>query len=204
MGTGRKKNANANRTMIVIVLLMVAVVGYYCYLVNRSGEATKEPELTAAQEVLLRDMERSYPPTPKEVVKYYNEIMKCFYNEECSQEEIEDLAVRARELYDEELLEHNEWGPYIISLTAEIINYREKNMRLVNCSVAASTDVDMFEDDGYSFARLSCGYTVLQGKENTSTMQIYLLRKDEDGHWKIYGWDLAENVNVGDKESKEE
>lgn len=204
MGTGRKKNANANRTMIVIVLLMVAVVGYYCYLVNRSDEATKEQELTAAQEVLLRDMERSYPPTPKEVVKYYNEIMKCFYNEECSQEEIEDLAVRARELYDEELLEHNEWGPYIISLTAEIMHYRENNMRLVNCSVAASTDVDMFEDDGYSFARLSCGYTVLQGKENTSTMQIYLLRKDEDGHWKIYGWDLAENVNVGEKESKEE
>lgn len=204
MGTGRKKNANANRTMIVIVLLMVAVVGYYCYLVNRSDEATKEQELTAAQEVLLRDMERSYPPTPKEVVKYYNEIMKCFYNEECSQEEIEDLAVRARELYDEELLEHNEWGPYIISLTAEIMHYRENNMRLVNCSVAASTDVDMFEDDGYSFARLSCGYTVLQGKENTSTMQIYLLRKDEDGHWKIYGWDLTENVNVGEKESKEE
>ena len=197
MKTGQKKNVNSNKTILVIVLLMVAVVGYYCYLLNRSNTEAKEPELTAAQEVLLRDMEKSYPPTPKEVIKYYNEIMKCFYNEDCTQDEIEDLAMRARELYDEELLEHNEWGPYIINLTAEILQYKENGKKLSGCSVAASTDVDYFEDDGYSYARISCGYTVLQGKESNASMQVYLLRKDADGHWKIYGWDLAENVDVG-------
>lgn len=201
MRADQKKNANSSRTLIIFVILMIAVVGYYCYLVNRSGADSKETELTAAQEVLLRDMEKSYPPTPKEVIKYYNEIMKCFYNEDCTQDEIEDLGTRARELYDEELLEHNEWGPYIINLTAEILNYKESGKKLSNCAVAASTDVDFFEDDGYSFARISCGYTVLQGKESSSTMQIYLLRKDEDGHWKIYGWDLAENVNVGEEDA---
>ena len=204
MGAGQKKNVNSNKTILIIVLLMVAVVGYYCYLLNRSNTEEKEPEITAVQEVLLRDMQRSYPPTPKEVIKYYNEIMKCFYNEDCTQDEIEDLGMRARELYDEELLANNEWGAYIINLTAEIMYYKENEMKLTGCAVAASTDVDMFEKDGYSFARLSSGYTVLQGKETTSTIQVYLLRKDENGHWKIYGWDLAENVNVGENESKEE
>lgn len=196
-----QKNLNSNKTILIFALLMVAVVGYYCYLVNRTNKEAEEAELTAVQEVLLRDMERSYPPTPKEVIKYYNEIMKCFYNEDCTQDEIEDLGARARELYDEELLAHNEWGPYIINLTAEIMQYKESGKKLSSCAVAASTDVDFFEDDGYSFARISCGYTVLQGKESDSSMQIYLLRKDENGHWKIYGWDLAENVNVGETDS---
>lgn len=197
----QNKNANSTRAIVIVVILMVAVVGYYCYLVNRADAQTQEPELTAVQEVLLRDMEKSYPPTPKEVIKYYNEIMKCFYNEDCTQDEIEDLGMRARELYDEELLEHNEWGAYIINLTAEIMRYKEAGKTLSSCSVAASTDVDMFEDDGYSFARISCGYTILQGKQSTSIMQIYLLRKDEDGHWKIYGWDLAENVNIEEEDT---
>lgn len=196
-----QKNLNSNKAILIFVLLMIAVVGYYCYLVNRSNKEAEEAELTAVQEVLLRDMERSYPPTPKEVIKYYNQIMKCFYNEDCTQDEIEDLGMRARELYDEELLAHNEWGPYIINLTAEILQYKESGKKLSSCAVAASTDVDFFEEDGYSFARISCGYTVLQGKESDSSMQVYLLRKDENGHWKIYGWDLAENVNVGEKDS---
>lgn len=196
-----QKNLNSNKAILIFVLLMIAVVGYYCYLVNRSNKEAEEAELTAVQEVLLRDMERSYPPTPKEVIKYYNQIMKCFYNEDCTQDEIEDLGMRARELYDEELLAHNEWGPYIINLTAEILQYKESGKKLSSCAVAASTDVDFFEEDGYSFARISCGYTVLQGKENDSSMQVYLLRKDENGHWKIYGWDLAENVNVGENDS---
>lgn len=196
-----QKNLNSNKAILIFVLLMIAVVGYYCYLVNRSNKEAEEAELTAVQEVLLRDMERSYPPTPKEVIKYYNQIMKCFYNEDCTQDEIEDLGMRARELYDEELLAHNEWGPYIINLTAEILQYKESGKKLSSCAVAASTDVDFFEEDGYSFARISCGYTVLQGKESDSSMQVYLLRKDENGHWKIYGWDLAENVNVGENDS---
>jgi len=197
MKGSQNKNLNSNKVILIVVLLMVAVVGYYCYLVTRSDEKNAEPELTAVDEVLLRDMSRNYPPTPKEVIKYYNEIMKCYYNEECTGEEIEDLGMRARELYDDELVVHNEWGTYIIALTAEINAYREAGKKLSACAVAASTDVDYFEEDGYSFARICCGYTILQGKESIPSMTVYLLRKDDKGHWRIYGWDLAENVNVG-------
>lgn len=197
MKGSQNKNLNSNKVILIVVLLMVAVVGYYCYLVTRSNDTAAEPDLTAVDNVLLRDMQRNYPPTPKEVIKYYNEIMKCYYNEECTQEEIDDLAMRARELYDDELVVNNPWGTYIIALTAEIDVFREKGNKLTSCSVAASTDVDYFEEDGYSFARISCGYTVMQGKESYPSMTVYLLRKDDKGHWRIYGWDLAENVNVG-------
>ncbi len=197
MKSRTKQNVNTNKTILVIVLLVVAVVGYYCYLVTRADAKGAEPELTRMDEVLLRNMSSNYPPTPKEVIKYYNEIMKCFYNEECSPEEIEALARRARELYDDDLVRYNSWDNYIVALSAEITGYHEKGKKLTGCSVAASTDVDYFEDDGFSFARIACGYTISQGKEATASSQIYLLRKDDDGHWKIFGWDLAENVHVG-------
>ena len=197
MKGSQNKSVNSNKVILIVVLFMVAVVGYYCYLVTRSDEKNAEPEITAVDAVMLRDMKHNYPPTPKEVIKYYNEIMKCYYNVDCTQEEIEDLGMRARELYDDELVVHNEWGAYIIALTAEIDAFRESGKKLTSSAVAASTDVDYFEDDGYSFARISCGYTVMQGKESVSSMTIYLLRKDDKGHWRIYGWDLAENVNVG-------
>ena len=193
-----KKDSNKKATtgMLIVVILIVAVAGYYCYLVNRPKEETKEKELTAVQEVLLKDITISYPPTVKEVIKYYNEITKCLYNEECSQEELEALIQRERDLFDADLLANNEWGTHVITASAEILAFQESGRKLTGCSVGASTDVVYFDQGGYSFARIPCSYTVMQGTKYTTTMHIFLLRKDANNHWKIYGWDVADNVNT--------
>ena len=67
-------------TIIIIGLILVAVVVGYVINLNRKSDANEETvvESTAVQKVLQRDLERNYPPTPKEVVKYYAEITKCF------------------------------------------------------------------------------------------------------------------------------
>ena len=193
---GTKKSKRTTQGTIIITLLILAIVGYYCYLVNRSNDSSTSKTLTAVENVLLRDLSTNYPPSPKEVVKYYSDIMKCFYNEECTENEVESLASKARELFDEELNDYNEWGSYIISLKDEIKEYKDNKRRVSSYSVASSTDVDYFTADGYSFARLRCSYNVIQGKETESIMQVYLLRKDVENHWKIYGWDLAENLTI--------
>ena len=105
----KKKVKFTTQTAIIVMVLIVAVVGYYCYLVNRSNRSAQENTPTTVENVLLRDLENNYPPTPKEVIRYYNDIVKCFYNEGCSQEELQELARKARGLYDQELLDHNEW-----------------------------------------------------------------------------------------------
>lgn len=192
-----KKGKFTTQTTIVVMVLIVAVVGYYCYLVNRSNRQVEERTLTTVENILLRDLENNYPPTPKEVIRYYNDIIKCFYNEECSQEQLEELALKARGLYDQELLDHNAWDTYIFNLEAEIQDFKNNNRKISNISLAASTDVDEFTKNGYKFAKIRCGYNILQGRDASSTVQVYLLRKDGDGHWKIYGWDLAENVTDG-------
>ena len=52
----------------------------------------------------------------------------------------------------------------------------------------SSTDVDFYEVDGFSFARIRCGYTFMEGKTSYPTAYVYLLRRDDEKHWKIYGW----------------
>ncbi len=192
------------RVIITFVCLITLLLGYYAYLSNKDRQTKEEAAMTPVQEALSRDMKNDYPSTPKEVMKYYNELLKCFYNEACTEEEIDDLGERARELYDAELLEANEFGTYLMRLRAEIADYREKGRRIVSSSVAASTNVDFFEEDGFEFARILCVYNITEGEVNNSTRQMYLLRKDEDRHWKIYGWENAENLEEAqDKETAE-
>ena len=200
----KKKVKFTTQTAIIVMVLIVAVVGYYCYLVNRSNRSAQENTPTTVENVLLRDLENNYPPTPKEVIRYYNDIVKCFYNEGCSQEELQELARKARGLYDQELLDHNEWDTYIFNLEAEIQDFKNNNRKISNISLAASTDVDEFTQDGFRFAKIRCGYNILQGRKRSSTVQVYLLRRDGDGHWKIYGWDLAENLDGGKQPAGED
>lgn len=188
----RNKNT---RIAIIVVLVIIAVVGYYAYLSNRSRTQKDEAKLSTVQTVLSKSLEFDYPPTPKEVMKYYNEIVKCFYNEECTEEEIEALGNKARELYDEELLANNEQEVYMINLKADIQDYKDNNRRITSTSVASSANVDYFSEDGYDFARIMCGYSIMENGVNVSSGQVYLLRKDEDKHWKIYGWEPIEEYN---------
>ena len=183
-------------TFTILIVALVAFVAYYAYLANRKQEAKDEATLSAVQETLSRNMNNNYPATPKEVIKYYNEILKCFYNEECTDEEIEELGQRARELYDAELLEANELGTYMLRLREEIADYKENNRRIINAVVAASTNVDYFMEDGFSFARIMCVYYIMEGDQSYPTNQVYLLRKDDENHWKIYGWEDASNLQI--------
>lgn len=193
-----KKNQKTAISGSVILLMIVAMVCYYFYLSNKDRELKENnPTVTTVQEVLLRDLKNNYPPTPKEVIRYYSEITKCFYNEEYTDGELEQLAVKARQLYDDELVEQNEWGENIIKLWEDIAYFKDNKVSILSYTLAASTDVEDFSIDGYDFARLHCIYTFREGSVKESVDHVFLLRKDSEGHWKIYGWDKAENVNPG-------
>ncbi len=182
------------KVVLTFICLIVLLVGYYAYLANREKEAKEEATITVVQETLIRDLQNDYPATPKEVIKYYNEVLRCFYNEEATDEEIEALGQKARELYDSELLEANELGTYMVRLRSDIQDYKENKRRIASAVVASSTNVDYFEADGFSFARIMCVYNIMEGEVSNPTKQVYLLRRDEENHWKIYGWEDAANL----------
>ena len=63
--------------------------------------------------------------------------------------------------------------------------------------MASSANVDYYDRDGFHFARLLCTYNISEGGNSYTLRLVYLLRKDPaDKRWKIYGWDLLENVDL--------
>lgn len=176
------------------LLLAIAFVVVACFLLNWKIERNrpKGDTLTAVQNVLLRDLDKHYPPTPKEVVKYYSEITKCFYNETYTEEELHALAAKAKELYDDELAENKDNAQYLKDLKSEITAFKESKRAISDYATSPSTDVNFFQEDGYDFARLYCTYYVRKGTAMEQTDEVFLLRLDEKKHWKIYGWDLAD------------
>lgn len=183
-------------SIIIFGVALVAVVaGYAISLNHKSKEDAETPiESTAVHKVLQKDLERSYPPTPKEVVKYYAEIIKCFYNEEYTEDELEQLAVKIQGIYDQELIDNKSQEDYMNDLKSEIADMKKNNFTISDYVLSSSLDVYEFTENGYSCARLYCTFNVKQGVNGkVPSMEQFVLRKDENGHWKIYGWELVED-----------
>ncbi len=190
------KGSGGVKIVIIAVVLAAIVLGYFYYLGHRDRQQAEEDvAVTVVQSVLMRDLEHNYPPTPKEVVKYYSEITECFYNEEYSDEELTQLAQKIQHLYDAELVANKTQEQYMQDLRDEIAEMKKNKYTIASYEVSASTDVEYFTQDDYSCARLYCTFYLRQPKSGTrvSSLERFVLRQDQDGHWKILGWELVED-----------
>lgn len=181
---------------IILLVVIAGIVGVYAILTGKAKDKQQDAAMSAAGKVLNRNLSTNYPPTPKEVIKYYIEIEKCFYADETTEEELEALGLKARELYDEELQENNKLPGYLIDLKADVKRFKDSGRKIVSVAVASSVNVDTFQEDGYEFARLNCGYNIIDQGITKQVGIVYLLRRDENRLWKIYGWDNVENVHI--------
>lgn len=190
------KRSGGVKILVIVIILAAIVLGYFYYLGHRDRKQAEEAAVaTVVQSVLLRDLEHNYPPTPKEVVKYYSEITECFYNEEYSDEELTQLATKIQQLYDAELVANKSQDQYMQDLKNEIVDMKKNKYTIASYEVSASTDVEYFTQDEYSCARLYCTYYLRQPSSGTrvASLERFVLRQDADGHWKILGWELVED-----------
>lgn len=180
--------------VIIVLFLAVLIVILFVHINNQP--ATKDEEavtVTAVQEVLSRNLTTNYPSTPKEVVKYFSEITKCFYNETFTDEELTEMADKILLLYDDELVANNTYDEYIADLRSDINFYNTNGYRISSYSPSASTDVEYFTQDGSEWARIWCIYTIKSGQNYKAIQEVFILRKDEKSHWRIFGWDLVKD-----------
>ncbi len=172
---------------IIVVILVALVGGYYFYLSNYNGKE-EETVVTAVQDVLLKNLDDDYPPTPREVLKYYSDITKCLYNEEYTESQLEQMADKLLALFDTELAENNPRDQYIMDLKNEVKEFEENGYTIMSYTVSKSTDVEEFTEDGRKCARMYCTYSVKSGANYVSSKQVFILRREtETGRWKILG-----------------
>lgn len=188
-----KGKTNYVKTIIILVILALLLVGFY-YYVSTKMNVEKEEEakvISAVQKVLLQDLDKSYPPTPKEVVKFYSEITKCFYNETYTEQELMQLNEQAMKLYDKELLANQNEDDFFLLLKKDIETMKMKETTISNYAPSSSTEVEYYTQDNYEWAKLYCVYTLRKGTKVSASNEEFLLRRDEDGRWKIFGWQLV-------------
>ena len=185
------KKLSSFKGVIVILVLAALIIMYFYHLSNVSrGEEEDEAAAVknAVTEVLQRNLTTDYPQTPKEVVKYFSEITKCYYNEKLGDDDVEALATQMLYLYDDELASAKSFDEYMFDLRSDITYYNTNGYVISSYSPSASTDVEYFTQDGHQWARLWCVYTIKCGRNYKPIQEVFILRKDEKSHWRIFGW----------------
>lgn len=179
---------------IIIAFIMVALVGgYYYYLTNREVKTSEDNvEVTELDKVLSKKLDNAYPPTPREVVKFYNRIIECVYGDQYDDTQLEQLMGQARKLLDDELLENNPTDTYKANLLEEVTYYKENTQTIIQTRVCNSDEVEYETIDGKKCAYVKATYFVKDGKGKFERAnESYLLRKDESGNWKILAYHLV-------------
>ena len=178
-----KKTISAVVAAVVVIAL---VCGLFYYVTLRSKPSAEDHvELSKVQKLTTSNFEINYPATPREVVKVFNKIMTCFYNEDCTEEELEKLVEQAWILFDPKLQENNPLDVYLTTVKAEIAEYKERGRTISQSDVCASNDVKYKTDGTDKLAYVDASYFVKESKQYTNTYQMYVLRKDAEGRWRI-------------------
>lgn len=184
------------RTAIFGCIIAVLIISFYVYLSKRttSNEETAEPEkVTAMDEVLNKDFQEDYPGTPRSVIKWYNKIVKLYYNDDATDEQVIDLADKARELWDDELSDANPRDTYLTALKEDIADYQKHDRVIASTDVCDSDEVKYYTYEGSDMASVIASYFVTEGSGYSKVYQKYALRKDDNGNYKIVAFELCDS-----------
>ena len=173
------------RVIIIAAICIVLIVGGFFIFTNRTQKNPEDVELTTVQQIITKDLTGNYPKTPREVIKTYNEIITCFYNEECTDEEIEKLSERVLLLLDEELLANNPKNEYIKNLKTEISDHKAKGKTIISYNLSSSNEIEFRTVDERECAYVDCSYFIKDKKGYSKSYMTYVVRKDENNEWKI-------------------
>lgn len=177
---------NGLKSIIVVVFCACLCVGYYYYLTQKTGG--KEQKLSEVEMIISKDLEASYPKTAREVVKFYNRILKSYYSQEYTQEQLEMMAEQARLLMDEELRGKNPKEQYLEAVKADIANYGKEKMTISNISLESVNEIEYKTVKGSECAYVDVDYFLKSKKNAQRASQTYILRKDDGGKWRILGF----------------
>ena len=174
----------------VIALCAIIILTFYYYFINHApSEEAQNQTMTETEKIIAYDLETNYPQTPRETVKLFARIMKALYSHP-EEKDIESLALKIRELYDEEFLGNNPQETYLSNLKTDISQWEDADRRITNY-LLVNEDLELEKElDGVKYSVNYVSYTIQENGKYTETWKV-LLRQDKDKKWKILGWEYV-------------
>lgn len=196
------KKKKTNTFAPLILLMVIAVLGYYTYLSSHSKtQQEKAPVKTDKENLLDYNLEEDYPRTVRETVKLYCKYTKLAYSGKCSDEDLYKINLKMRELLDDELLELNSTDKQLQGLKFDIALYEEKKQKFVSYTLEEASMIQYNTENDKEYAKTKVTFNITVGMSAATVDQEYLLRKDDQGRWKILGWNnIPVKKNKGDEE----
>ena len=188
---------------VVIMLIVILGLVYYTYLNNNASNRQETSEETEAEKLLNYDFENNYPKTVRETVKLHCRYLKSAYNDAFAEEELFTINRNIRELFDEELLQNNAEADQLQGLKDEIQLYEENKQKFISYSLAEASQVQYNTEDGVEYAKMKVTIVLKVDGGTMSGDEEYILRKDEEGRWKILGWQTVDK-NTTENEGEAE
>lgn len=185
--------------MVVVIGCALLICAAFLGIKKISKDTAEPVELSEAQKIITKDITSNYPVTPRAVVQYLNKIILCYYGGTIEDDELPQLTERARELFDEELKANNTKEEYFQSVQADIADYKDRNCTIIKANVCDTDDVKFLKDGEDEIAYVSASYFIKDNKQYNTTYQTYVLRKDEQGRWKILVFYKIDADEQGDR-----
>lgn len=188
--------------IIGIACICAICAGFFFFSQNN---VENEKDLTEIEKVIVKDLNNNYPKTPREVVKFYNRIVKCYYGDNPTEEQLNDLVDQMMLIMDEDLLLVNARDVYYNSVVGDIAQYKTEKKQLVSTDVCSSNDVKYVTDDKNGeaekdeLAYVDASYFINTDGKFAYTYQQFVLRLDDDGCWKILTFYQIEGEDSDDK-----
>lgn len=136
---------NAKYVIIAIACICAICAGFFFF---SQGNQEPEKDLTEIEKVIVKDLEKDYPKTPREVVKFYNRIAKCYYgSEQPTEKQLNDLVDQMLCILDDDLLLRNPRDSYYSSVVQDISQYKREKKQLVSTDVCDTNEVKYITDD---------------------------------------------------------
>ena len=180
-------------TVVTMIILVAAIIIAFIFVQKRldSEGNVKGSDDSDVEELIKVDFENDYPPTAHEVLRYYSRFLKCYYNEKLSDEQVELLAEKNHQLFDEEVIKVNPLPQYINNLKNEIEQYKKNKITMVNWNVQNAADAKKEKKGDNNIINLKASFFLKSGKNYTKTYEVFHLREDSDGNWKILSWEIT-------------
>ena len=173
-------------TISVILVLACAVVALYWYI-DRSGKEAEEPVNVVAKQILEKDLEKDYPPTPHAVAELYCGIVENIYSDKTTEKQLEELVRMELFLYDEELAAQNPYATYLNTVKDDLEVAKEKGIAFTGYIVDNFSNVKRWKKNGREYASIRIQF-LLRGEDGSGASYRELtLRKDAEGDYKILG-----------------
>lgn len=180
----------------VFTLISIAAVILVLVYVNQSKQSenlreASQKKLSEMEKILEMDFNKEYPNTPREVAKLHGDMTRLLYSGG-EDDEIKELAIKIRELYDDELLAINSEEKYLADLYSDIALWHQLGREIKYNIVVNEDKEEFYTVDGKEYANAFVSFTISE-KGQTSEIRRYTMRKDKDNKWKILGWEFIPN-----------